>query len=58
MPHELEASVRSITDIKADSNIVFVKENLFDWRTENVRCVELIPAELEASVETEGTVEP
>ena len=30
---------------------------MFGWRTENVRCVELIPAGLEASAETEGTVD-
>ena len=58
MPQELEASVRSVTHVKAYSNIFFFKENLFDWRTENIRCIELIPAELEASMETEGTVEP
>ena len=29
-----------------------LKENIVAWRTENVICVELIPAELEASAET------
>ena len=37
---------------KADSNWVFFKENIVAWRTENICCIELIPAELETSAET------
>ena len=52
MPSELGTVTETVYDVKADSTRVSFKESIITWRIENIRCVELIPAGLEASAET------